>query len=94
MIDVTILPAWANSPGMQHAREMLALALEHEAQATAPAASNRHHAVLQFVAAAHEFSSTVLRSPHDFPAHVVDFATGLLSEAAAFVVADEATRWR
>jgi hypothetical protein len=92
-----------DSPGMQHARDMLALALEHDAQAgrlyaelsaaIAPAVSNRRHAVLQFVAAAHQFSCAVLRSQHDCPAHVVDFATGLLSEAAAFVVADEATQW-
>jgi hypothetical protein len=66
MIEVMIVPAWAktllrharfaeehgltprlDSPGMQHARDML-------------------------------------RSQHDFPALVVDFAKGVLSEAAAF----------
>jgi hypothetical protein len=92
-----------DSPGMQHARDMLALALEHEKQegrlyaelsaAIAPAAPNARHAVLQFVAAAHEFACVVLRSQHDFPAHVVDFATGILSESVALVVADGATQW-
>jgi hypothetical protein len=88
--DAMAVPAWTKT--------LLRQALEYEARegrvyaelmaAIAPAAPSQHHAVSQFVATTHEFACVVLRSQADYPAHVVDFATGILSEALAFVQAE------
>ena len=63
------------------------------AAAFAPAAPSPRLVVLSFVGAAHQFARAVLSAQSDYPAHVVDFATGLLSEAAAFVIADDGAKW-
>jgi hypothetical protein len=87
-----------DSASMQHGRALMAAAREHEEQAgrvydelmaaIAPAVPSKRQAVSQFVAASHGFASVVLRSPHDYQSHVVDFATGILNEALAFAQAD------
>jgi hypothetical protein len=56
--------------------------------AITPPVFSSQQAVLTFVAATLAFASMILRSPHDYPAHAIDFATGLLNEAAAFIQAD------
>jgi hypothetical protein len=93
----------SDSPHMQRERDMLAQAIDNEAQEgrlfreltarCAPVAPSPRQAVLEYVARGHEIAAAILRSPQDYPAHAVDFALGVLSEAAAFVQADRKAPW-
>ena len=59
-----------------------------------PASTGNHQvevksgAVSQFVNATAAFAAAVLSGPADYPAHLVDYATGLLHETTDFVNAE------
>jgi hypothetical protein len=54
----------------------------------APRPSTKREAVAQFVDIAYAFAASVLSTPADYPAHVVDYATGLLNESLDYVTAE------
>lgn len=60
----------------------------------APQPTTKREAVAQFVDIAYACAATVLQTPADYPAHVVNFALGLLYEATDYVNADmRAAQW-
>ena len=88
-------PAWTETllRQAQEAEQSEGALYDELVAAIAPAIRSPHHAVLLFVASAHELASVMLRSPHDYPPHALDLATGILSEALVFVQADKAPTW-
>lgn len=50
--------------------------------------TTKREAVAQFVEIAYAFAAAVLSAPADYPAHVVDYATGLLHESLDYVAAE------
>ena len=56
----------------------------------APQAATKREAVARFTDVVYAFASAVLAAPHEYSAHAVDYATGLLNEAVDYVKAEQA----
>jgi hypothetical protein len=89
------LPAWAKA-FLREIREQETQAngvYDELMAAFRRATQTKRQAVSQFVATSHAIAAAVLSLPLDYSAPVVNFATGLLSEALAYVQADRDARW-
>ncbi|WP_291843093.1 hypothetical protein [Bradyrhizobium sp.] len=52
--------------------------------------ATKREAVARFTDIVYAFASAVLAAPHDYTAHAVNYATGLLNEAVDYVKAEQA----